>query len=466
MSEGQEQQAGAAPDGLPQPRRGWAVFAISGGTAVIMIDGTIATVALPTIAADLNVPGSSAVLIITIYQLVLVMALLPLSALGERIGLRRLYQAGLALFTAATALCFFAENLTVLLAARVGQALGTAAALSVSAAIVRTVYPAAQLGRGLALNSIVVFVSSAAAPSIGGFILSVAPWQWMFGAGVPFALLSLFAGRVALPDPQPGDESYDLPGALLCALMFGLLVSGLELLVRGAALFVALPVLAAGLIAGFFSVRRARGGQTPVLPLDLLGYPVIALSVAGALASFVAAMTFTLSVPFWLQHEFAFTPAQVGALLSVWPLTLLVVSPLAGALSDKLPAGLLGSVGMALAAIGMALFATLPADASSFGIVLRLVISAMGFGLFFTPNARLILGSAPKRRTAAAGGMVATTRLTGQTLGATVLAALLAMGVGEGRTPAIVAGVLALVAGVLSLARLRPTLTPVNSDDA
>src|ERR1700691_4826367 len=156
-------------DGLPTPRR---YLAILFGTALAVIDGSVVTVALPTLAHDLGVHASSAVLVVTIYQLVLVMTVLPFSALGSRIGLRRLYQYGQLAFLLATVLCFFARNLPFLLLVRAIQALGAAAALSVSSALIRSTYPARQLGRGLGIGNVVVSSSITLAPTLGGLVLS------------------------------------------------------------------------------------------------------------------------------------------------------------------------------------------------------------------------------------------------------------------------------------------------------
>src|SRR6187399_3778326 len=137
-----------APDGLPKPRRYWAIAAISFGTALLVLDGAIANVALPTIARDLNVTNAAVTNVVAVYQLVLVMALLPFSSLGDRIGHRWFYQAGQLLFLVASALCLFANGFIVLLLLRALQALGAAMALSVSAAMLRQIYPAKQLGSG------------------------------------------------------------------------------------------------------------------------------------------------------------------------------------------------------------------------------------------------------------------------------------------------------------------------------
>jgi DHA2 family multidrug resistance protein-like MFS transporter len=444
-------------EGLPLPRRYFAILAISFGTALVVIDGGIPTVALPTIARDLGVDNSSAVLVVTIYQLVLVMTLLPFSALGDRIGHRRLYQIGQLVFAVATILCFFAKSLPFLLVIRAAQALGAAAALSVSSAILRSTYPASQLGRGLGINSVVVSISAALSPTLGGIILAFGSWPWVFAAAAPFALLSLLLGR-HLPEPELQSDDFDLLGAALCAATFGLIISGLESAVHGDSPVISAAIVALGLAVAFVFVRRELGETRPIMPVDLLGKPVFALSTIGALTAFVASMAVILSLPFRLEHVYGFSPSEVGAMIAPWPLTTMFVAPAAGALSDRVPAGLLGGIGMAIAAIALAAIALLPAHPTYIDVAWRMILCGAGFGLFLSPNARLIIGSAPRERAASAGGLISTTRMTGQTLGATLVATLLAFGLGGGRVPAFTAAALAFIAGLCSLARLNPAL--------
>jgi DHA2 family multidrug resistance protein-like MFS transporter len=451
---------GSVTEGLPLPRRLWAIAAVSFGTALVVIDGAIPTVALPTIGRDLGVDESAAVLVVTVYQLVLVMTLLPFSALGDRIGHRRLYQLGQIVFVVATALCFFAKSLPFLLVVRAAQSLGAAAALSVSSAIVRAIYPPKQLGRGLGINSVVVSCSIALAPTLGGLILTLGPWPWIFAASVPFGLDSLLLGR-HLPEPEKHSDDFDVLGAVLCAATFGLIIAGLETAVHGDSPVVSAAIVAAGIIIAFWFVRRELGESRPIMPVDLLGEPVFALSTIGALTAFVASMTVVLSIPFRLEQSFGFGPAEVGAMIAPWPLTVLFVAPTAGALSDRIPAGLLGGIGMALATIALLALAWLPAQPTYLDVAWRMALCGGGFGLFLSPNARLIIGSVSRDRAASAGGLISTTRMTGQTLGATLVAALLALNLGTGPAPPLVAAGLAFVAGICSVARLNPRLRPM-----
>ena len=447
-------------DGLPTPRRYVAVFALSCGTALNVIDGAIPNVALPTIARDLEISSSAAVSIVSVYQLMLVMTLLPFSALGSRIGLRRLYLYGQGVFIVAALLCFLAPNLPLLLAARALQALGAAAALSVSSALVRSIYPAGQLGRGLGINSVVVASAAAVAPILGGFIVAVASWPWVFVATVPMGLLSLALGRRSLPDTLAVQGHYDLPGALLCALSFGLIISGLLALAQGQAPTAALPVAVLGLMVAVIFVRRELRAISPILPVDLLGRPILALSILGAFLAFIGSMTFLLSVPFRLQEHFGFSPGEIGAAIAPWPLSMMIVAPIAGMMSDRFHPGLLGGIGMAIATVGMLLLALLPEGASYWSIAWRMSICGVGYGMFLSPNARLVVSAAPLARAASAGGLISTNRLVAQTLGATLLAGLLNLGYGSDSTPALIAAALAFCAGICSVARLAMPAAP------
>lgn len=298
-------------------------------------------------------------------------------------------------------------------------------------------------------------------------MLAVAPWPWVFASSLPFALISIALGR-SLPDPKPGLAHLDLIGAIMCAGMFGLIIGGAESLVHGDSPVVSLAIIATGAALGWFFVRREIGAPAPILPVDLLARPIIALSAVGSLTAFTASMTLLVSTPFRLS-ALGFTATQIGACIAPWPLTNMIVAPLSGFLSDRVPAGILGGIGMAVTLVALTLLATLPADPSYFDVAWRMALCGSGFGLYLPPNARLVVGSAPKARAAAAGGLVSTVRLTGQTTGATLAAALLAAGVGAGAVPSMVAAGLALIAGLCSIARLRPsirrpTMTEVRDD--
>ena len=440
--------------GLPMPRRIWAIVAISFGTALFVLDGTIANVALPTIAGELSVEEGVVVNVVTVYQLVMVMALLPFANLGERLGLRRVYQTGQVIFMAASALAFLANSLPMLLVIRAGQALGAGMAMSVGTALIRQIYPKAKLGSGLGINSVIVASSNALAPVLGGFIVAHADWRWVFVAAVPFALISLVIGRF-LPEPQRGETPFDWAAGLWSAASFAMLIGGLELAAHGGMVELGIVVALGGLGSALLLARRERGKTNPVFPVDLMARPAIGLSTIAAVAAFIGSAALIVALPFRLEQGMGYSAQQVGLLVLPFPLTMLVVAPVAGWLSDHVSPSIMGLVGMGIAVAGLVLLAFLPAQPGAFAIAWRLVVAAFGFSLFFSPNARMVVGNAPRARSAAAGGLLATGRLFGQTLGAAMIGTMLSLGAGQGPAPMLMAASLAVVAALASLARWR-----------
>jgi DHA2 family multidrug resistance protein-like MFS transporter len=437
-------------DGLHGSRRWWAILSITMGTILTTISGSMINIALPTLSRDLHVTDSAAVLVVTVYQLILMMTLLPFAALGDRIGHRAVYQCGQVIFVVATMLSFFAASLPFLLLVRAFQALGAAGALSVSSALIRQVYPAARLGRGLSLNTVMAAGFASLAPTVGGMILSVANWPWLFAALVPFGIVSVLAGRKSLPDPVIHDSPYDIAGAVLCAATFGFAVIGLESGLHGDSPVISAAVVLLGLGIGVIFVRRELVQERPMLPVDLMRRADIALPSIGLMAGYLSSMIVMLALPFMLQQRFHFTPTAAGAVLAPW------VAPAAGLLSDRYPAGLLGGMGMMVAVIGLLGLAFLPDAPTHLNVIWPIVVCGTGFGMFYSPVTRQIIASAPATRTAAAGGLTTTIRGSGQTLGATAVATLLASGLGTGPTTALTAAGLAIVAGICCFLALRP----------
>ncbi len=441
--------------GLPIRRRVLAVVAMSLGSMMLMIDAAVSSVVLPTIADELNVRGSATLLVVTVYQLTLAMTLLPLAALGDRFGYRPLYQAGFALHCVAGFLCLRVETLQGLILVRCLQSLGAATAMSVAVAMLRNIYPSDRLGSGLALNTIFNASGTALAPVVGGLVITFAPWQWAFAAVIPLTLVSLAFSR-NLPDPEPRKHHpFDLRGAALCAATFGLLIAGLEAAVHTPYLGAALSAIAVGVGAGWLLVRHEKREARPVLPVDLLANRALGLTTLATFMGTVASMVVILYLPFRLQHGFGFSPGEIGGMMTAYAIASVMFAPVAGVLSDRVPVPLLCTGGSLFGAMGIATFAFLPEDPGKLDIAFRLWLCGAGFGFFFSPNARFLVGSAPRERAAAAGSLFTTSRMIAMAISATLVASLLAMDLGEGPVPAIVAAALAAATGLLSATGIR-----------
>ncbi len=436
-------------EGLPPARRRWAIATITIAVGMASLDTSIANTALPSIAVDVNASPAASVWVVNAYQLAVVATLLPLSSLGEIYGYRRVYTSGLIFFTAASLLCALSWSLPTLTAARIFQGVGAAGIMSVNTALVRFVYPPAQLGRGVGFNAMVVGVSTAVGPSVAAGILSIAPWPWLFAINVPAGLVALALALRTLPETPLAKHRFDLPSAALNALFFASLIFCIGEAAHSASLDRTAACGALTVVAGVLLVRRQLGLTSPLLPLDLYKRPMFALSSATSMCSFAAQGLSFVSLPFFFENGLGLTPVQTGLMLTPWPVATAFMAPIAGPLSDRFPPAILGGIGMALLTCGLALMATLPSNPTTVQIIWRMLVCGAGFGFFQSPNLRAIMSSAPAGRSGGASGIVATSRLLGQSVGAALVA--LSFGIAGAHGPVLA---LALGAGFSATASL------------
>jgi DHA2 family multidrug resistance protein-like MFS transporter len=445
-------------DGLPIPQRYLSLTTIWFAMTLAALDGAIANVALPTIARQLAAPAAEAIWIVNAYQLTIVVSLLPMAALGQMLSYRRVFLVGVALFTAGSLACTLAESLPVLVAARAFQGIGAAGIMSQNGALLRFTFPAKMLGRAVGLNALVVSAGAALGPTIASGILAFGSWPWLFAINVPLGVVTLLIGGGSLPD-NPKSGTFDLVGTVVNVLMFGLGFVGLDLVTRGQNLWAGSGMLIGASIAAVILVRRSLSQTHPLVPFDLLKNPIFSLSVATSIASFAAQMLAFVSLPFFFEGVLHRSQVETGLLMTPWPVAVGVGAPIAGRLADTVSAAMLGSSGLVVLAIGLALLALLPGDASTFDICWRMAVCGLGFGFFQAPNNRTMLSSAPRARTGAAGGMLATARLSGQTIGATLAAIAFRLTANPEPLGLSTAAVLAGFAAVVSAARIG-RLTP------
>jgi len=436
------------------------------GIGMSVLDSAMFNLALPGIVRDLQITESDGVWLVNAYQLAILVLLLPLAMVGDLWGYRRVYLCGVTLFGLASVASVLATGPLQLTAARALLGAGAAGLFAVNAALVRLVYPASLLGRGIAINSAVVAVSSVAGPAVAAAILSLGPWPWLFAVNVPLAAGVLWLGWRSLPANQgarPAGTRFPWLDALLNGAMFLLLFIGVQRLVPHGRMASA-PVLgwalvALGVLVGVVYVRRQRRQAVPLLPVDLLAIPVFRLSMMTSVAAFAAQTLASVALPFLLLEGLQRSAGEAGWVLAAWPLGTILTAPLAGRFIGRVPSGLLGGIGLALLAAGLLALAWLPAHPSAWALAWRLAVCGAGFGLFQSPNNHTIVTSAPPHRSGGAAGMLGTARLTGQSLGALLIGGLYGLWADQpGQVPGLAlvgAGVLAAVGGVVSLLRVR-----------
>src|SRR5580704_13505754 len=413
----------ALPDGLPAPRRYWAIAAIILAIVMSVVDSTFVNVALPTVARDFSASAAASIWVVNAYQLAILMLLLPLASLGEIVGYRRVSQAGIAVFTLGSLACALAPSLLTLTIARVLQGLGAAGIMSVNVALVRFTYPQRSLGRAIGINAFVVATAAAVGPTLASGVLAVGTWRWLFGINVPIGIVTFLIAVKALPDSERQARALNLAGALLAGLL----------------------------------IRHELPRAAPLIPFDLLRRPIFALSILTSVCSFTAQMSALVALPFEIQR-LGHSAVETGLFITPWPLALALAAPIAGRLADRHPAGILGGLGLLVMSLGLVLLALYPATGGAPGLVWRMALCGLGFGFFQSPNNRTIMAAAPRARSGAAGGMLSVGRLAGQTLGAASVAILFrAFGAAASHLALYLAAALALTGAIASVARLKHT---------
>jgi DHA2 family multidrug resistance protein-like MFS transporter len=445
-------------DGLPPGQRGWAMAATGVAIGMATLDTAIANTALPSIAQSLHTDAAASIWVVNAYQLAVVAAVLPFASLGDIVGHRRVYVAGVVIFTLASLACGMSDSLWTLSLSRLLQGLGGAAIMSVNTALIRFIYPRKTLGRGYGLNAMVVAVCFAIGPTIASAILSVADWPYLFLVNVPFGLVAALLGARMLPATAPSRGGFDYLAGALSALFFAGFALGLGEAVHAAPVWRVLSEWGVSALACALLIRRQRRDASPMLPVDLFKIPLFSLSAATATCSFATQGLAFVSLPFLFEHMLGRSEVETGFLMTPWPVVVAIMAPIAGRLVERYSAGLLGGFGLIWLSLGMALLAMLPAHASAFDIGWRMLICGGGFGFFQSPNMKALMESAPPHRSGGASGVVATARLIGQMTGAALVAAAFVLASNNGPRLALWLGCgFAAAASLASILRVFTT---------
>lgn len=436
-----------------------AVTSILIALIMTVLDVTVVNVALPVLADEFGVSDSCTVWIVTIYQLFITMLLLPLSSFGDLYSYRKTFLIGIVIFTFSSVLCAASQNFTMIIASRAIQGIGAACVMGVNIALTRLIYPREVLGRGLALNAMVIAIATAAGPTIAGGILSMASWHWLFLINVPFGIVAFILGKKLLPYnlPKQDKTKYDWISSIENIIVFGLIFYSLGSFARKGDTITNICLLLAGIVIGILYVRRQINRSNPMLPVDLFGIRLYSLSIITSVCSFIAQNVAMIALPFLFLNSYGFSEITTGLLMTPWSLATMIVSPFAARFVEKHNPGATAAAGMAVYATGIILLLLLPdTGISVWNIAWRMAVCGIGFGLFQTPNNIVMVIATPVKRTGGAGGMQSTARLVGQTLGATIVTVVFAI-MSDSLKPVdtclyIALGV-AIIAGIFSLSR-------------
>jgi len=392
---------------------------VSIGIFMGTLDASIVNISLPKISLYFQAALSGMVeWVIIAYLIAVASTLLTLGRLSDIMGRKAIWLTGLAVFTAGSALCGAAPSLLFLVVSRGFQGLGGAMTMSVSTAMITRAFPVGERGRALGLIGTVVAVGISAGPTLGGIITQALSWRWIFYINVPIGIVGILAGMRLLSEQTKISgvkKRFDPIGAtllstgmtfLMLAMTFGQEAGWLSATIIGTF------VTAAVLLAAFLLFERRIAN--PIVDLSIFQNRLFSAALVSSFLSFLSLMAVMFLMPFYLEELLYLQPGHAGLVLTAVPLTISLVAPLSGWLSDRFGSQVLSSLGLAVAATGLFFLSRLTHEASMSGIIWPLIVAGLGQALFQSPNNNAIMSSVPTNRIGIASGFLATVRVLGQ----------------------------------------------------
>ncbi|MGW0769845.1 MFS transporter [Streptomyces sp. NPDC002676] len=458
----------------------WALVITSVAGFMAALDNLVVTTALPSIRKDLGGALDDLEWTVSAYTLTFAVLLMFGAALGDRFGRRRLFLAGLAVFTGASAAAAMAPGIGSLIAARAVQGVGAAVMMPLTLTLLTAAVPAAKRGTAYGIWGAVNGLAVASGPLIGGSLTEHVSWHWIFWLNVPLGLALLPLARLRLAESHGTGAPLDIPGTLLVSGgLFGIVYG----LVRGPFDgWTGAPVLTgliagAALLAGF--VHHGINNKNPMLPMRLFRSRAFSGINAASLLMFLGMFGSIFLLSQYMQGVLGYSPTEAGLRMLPWTGMPMLVAPVAGILSDRIGGRPVVAAGLFLQALGLGyMAAVVTADASYADQLPGLIISGVGMALYFAPAANLVMSSVLPHEQGIASGANNALREVGGALGIAVMSSIFSAQGGyrsaqdfvDGLRPALVVGsatvALAAVAALVIPARRAAARVVVAGEPA
>lgn len=406
-------------DKIVQKNRWKILVSISMFTFMSTLDGSIVNIALPTISKDMIVPMNQAEWIVSIYLMVVCACLLLFGKIGDSFGKIKIFRLGMIIFTIGSLLCGFNHSLGFLLFARVVQAIGASMTMATNTGIITEVFPMNERGR--ALGSIGAFVSlgAIAGPGLGGLILAQFSWSYIFWINVPVGIITMILSQRFLPkDITMSKQKTDMLGfatfALFILTFFGGVFLGQE---RGFLTSIPLVLFALAVVSFVLFVMVEKKVPMPLISFSIFKNKIFSMSLLTATLIFSSNFFINVVVPFYLQNARGLSPSYAGMLMMVFPLLMVIGSPLSGYLTDKVGPQILVLVGLALLSTTQLMYTFMTIDTPLWYYILATAIMGLGNSLFQSPNNTMVMSSVTRENLGVAGSMNSFARNLGMVIG-------------------------------------------------
>ncbi len=406
----------------------WTLVVVCAATAMLMLDIAVVNTALSRIAEDLDTGLSGLQWVVDAYTLALASTVLTAGALADRLGRRRLFTIGLAIFTVASLACGLAQDIVMLNSARAVQGIGAAIMFAVSLALLANAFPDVRERAGaFAAYGAAIGASFAVGPLVGGLLTSGLDWQWIFLVNLPIGALCLWITRTHVQESRdPNAHGIDWPGQITLTAGLSLLVLAL---LRGnedgwtSTLIVAELAGAVAALAAFVVVELRV--KEPMLPMRLFRNATFTGAQAAAFAISASFFALFLYVTLYLQQILGLSAIEAGLVYLPGTLVMLVVSGATAQLGTKVPPRTMIAGGLALVSVGLMLFALADTDSSWWILMPGLILACIGTGVFNPALSNVALGAVPVHQSGLAAGVNDTARQAGIAVGVAALGALI-----------------------------------------
>jgi len=447
-------------------RRVWTLVLVSVGLFMVVLDNLVVNVALPSIKNDFGASVQSLEWTVNAYVLAYGVLLLTGAALGDRFGRRRMFVAGISLFTLASAGAALAPSADLLIAARALQGAGAAVVTPLTLTLLAGAYPPQKRGIALGVWSGISGVAVALGPLVGGAVIEIASWHWIFWINVPIGLVLAPLAASRLAESHGPKARLDLPGlGLASAGIFGVVFALVRAQTEGWGSTDVVASLAAGLALVAAFVAWELRTRSPMLPMRFFANRGFAVTNVVSLAMYFGMFGSIFFLSQFIQNVLGNSPLEAGLKLLVWTGATMVVAPLAGIYSERIGSRPFMVAGLALQGIALGWLASEASVGQSYlSMVVPFVLAGAGMALVFAPSASAVLNSVRTEEAGQASGAANAIRELGGTFGIAVLATVFSSAGGygspqafvDGMVPALWVGAAVLVAGAL-VATLMPS---------
>jgi EmrB/QacA subfamily drug resistance transporter len=392
--------------------------------------GPSVNVALPTISNELAINAILLSWISTSYLLTSAMLAVPFGRIADIYGMKKIFTYGIVILTIASFLAAVSPSAELLIISRAIQGIGSAMIFVTGLAIITSVFPPKERGKAIGINITATYMGLVLSPILGGFLTTYMGWRSIFYLIIPFGLLVIAITFWKMRGQEWAEckgEKLDYWGSLLYILMLLLTLIGFSFITST----IGMLMVNSGIVGFICFVIWELRVEQPVLEMKLFfENRMFAFSNLAALINYMSIFAVVFLLSLYLQFIKGFDPSVAGLILVVQTVFMVIMSPIAGRLSDKFEPRKIASLGMGIATIGLLIFALITAETSLYVLVLGLAILGIGIGLFSAPNTHAIMVSVQKRYFGVASATVSTMRLTGQTLGMGMILVIFAVNVG------------------------------------